>query len=382
MLLFLLLQPYFVWKYVGMFNWIVLLPLYVILLLQEKSSDNFLFVLLFGALTILASICNGQNIVGQIFNLGLAFVFLPGLDYMNDVYERFRLIFIIIISLSIISYILFMVGVPLPSYTIAPLNTLKDYYYQAYPFFVRSLRMEDYARFCGPFDEPGALGTAALIFLLIEKFNLRRWGNIIVLIAGILSLSLFFYLALAIYLVFILFSRGIVIWNKIVIIIMLGLGVFFIFENPIANELILERVQWNEETGTIVGDDRSHSDLDYYMESIKGTETYFWGLRDLTLRDSFNDSASLNNAILRYGFVVVFLYFVLFFLFAYSYLGISWSLLTFMAMLFAVLYNRPTMFEASRLFMYVMCVYKLADISDNTEKDILDEDENTSYVIE
>ena len=361
--IYMLLHPYFVWRYVGLFNWIVLLPLYVLLLIQPQSSKNKKYLFLFVVLTLLASICNGQNIIGIVFNIGIALVFLPKLEFMRDTYEHFRKIFVVIISISIVSYILVLLGVSLPSSIIPPLNSLKEYNYEAYPFFVRSQKITEYLRFSGPFDEAGALGTASLIILVIERFDLKRFGNIAILASGLLSLSLFFYVALVLYILYLFFSEEISKRGKWIIVIMLGLGAFFVWNNPVTNALIVERIQWDEETESIAGDNRSRANLDDYIDSIRGTSTYFFGLRDTKLRDSFNDSASLNNAILRYGFVSIFFFFVFFFFFAKAYLGFGFRLMAFMAILFAILYNRPSFFEVSRLYMYVMCVYSFVNFS-------------------
>ena len=53
-------------------------------------------------------------------------------------------------------------------------------------------------RLCGTFNEPGIFGTTMAIMLVMDKINLRKWGNIILLIACCLTFSMACFTILAI----------------------------------------------------------------------------------------------------------------------------------------------------------------------------------------
>lgn len=52
------------------------------------------------------------------------------------------------------------------------------------------------AQIFGMYDEPGVVGTIAGAILMTRQFNFKKWINIPIFIAGILSFSLFFYVIL------------------------------------------------------------------------------------------------------------------------------------------------------------------------------------------
>ena len=82
-------------------------------------------------------------------------------------------------------WLLLFFGIPVPGKIIAPLNAVKTYNYIAYPFLVipnyLGAGLDVYfqsLRFCGPFDEPGVVGTIAGLMLYIDNFNLKDKRNI------------------------------------------------------------------------------------------------------------------------------------------------------------------------------------------------------------
>lgn len=90
----------------------------------------------------------------------------------------------------------------MPYRVINALNTLKSYDYMAYAFFVMPSKTFDILpRFFGMYDEPGVVGTIAGAILMTRQFNFKKWINIPIFIAGILSFSLFFYVIFAIYVI-------------------------------------------------------------------------------------------------------------------------------------------------------------------------------------
>lgn len=67
-----------------------------------------------------------------------------------------------------------------------------DRVYTVYPLLVLDKGV-DILRFYGPFNEPGVVGTLGAVLLCTQKFNFKDWRTLIILLAGVLSMSLFFF---------------------------------------------------------------------------------------------------------------------------------------------------------------------------------------------
>lgn len=358
-LLFAMALPYFLWEYLSYFNLLIKLPLYIILFTQIDSKYKDLpFGLFFGFIAILADICYQQNLVSMFFDIGLISVFVAKKEFLFSVYHKFWTLYVVTLSLSFLCVLLIVIGVSLPSQIIQPLNELKNYNYIAYPFLVIPFG-EDSIRFNSVFDEPGVVGTFSFLFLVIEQVNLKRIGNIIILVAGIMSFSLFFYLGLGLYLIFRMITIKGQIKQKVAIVVLSLLAFGVVVTNETTQEMIVSRVEWDEDSGSISGDDRAHGDLKEYVAGMRGTDAYLWGVKNKNLIDSYGGSASIQNAILKYGFVVVALFFFFYALYSLKYLKLRLHWFFFMGVLFILIYNRPTMFDISRLFLYSMTLFSL-----------------------
>ena len=356
-LVYLSLQPYFVWKYAGLMNWVVNLPLYVILMFNANGKNTKYFVL-FALICLLAGLVSGYSLFGIVFLFLLSTLFLTKTTFLWTVYHKFRLIYVVTIAISMIVMLLAISGVSLPSTIIEPLNALKSHNYIAFPFFVIPTDMMiSGTRFCGLYDEPGVVGTTAAILLFIEKFNLKNKGNVIILISGILSVSLFFYLYISVFLLYKFFTTKISFFKRLIFVLLAICAVTLIFRNEITNELIVQRLEWNDDKQSISGNNRASGDLKDYVDSIKWTSAYFWGVRDSNILKAYSDSSSLQNAILKYGFVVLCMYFLFYLLYAKLHIGLNYRCVFFMLTIFLVMYNRPDVFNLSRNFLYIIAIY-------------------------
>lgn len=362
-LLFLLLFPYFAWPLAPYYYYLVIFPLAGLFFLN-KGIEVSKYACIFAALCLFASMCSGVNLFGAISMVLLALVFNVNKAFLCTVYEKFYLLYTVLIALSMISYALVQTGFALPSEILPPppRNTI-DLNYIAYPFYVRPLRLNEvsFFRFNGMFDEPGTVGTMALLLLVIEKCSFKKKGNLIILLSGILSFSLFFYIAIGFYLLLKIFLVGSQIKERLFVGVLLALSVILVIKNPLANEMILSRMEWDSDKSTIVGNDRSSEELTEYVNSIRGTYVYLFGQNDKEIKARFNESSSLNNVILDYGVVVLILYILFWFFYARNSIGFNRHLLFFMALFMINLYNRPTLFNYYRLFLLIIMVYSMSD---------------------
>lgn len=351
-LFFLMLKPVFVWR-MNMF-FVTYLLVFILFLNYDKNRKN--NILLFFLLLILSigPIHDGKNIFGILSAILFAFIPFVKVNFLNKTYRIFKLIFVTITTISLVIWIGLFLGLSFPSTVVPPLNDLKTYNYLSYTFLVVPMNFASFGRFCCVFDEPGAVGTYSLIMLFISNFDLKKIENIIILIAGICSLSLFFFVGLFFFLCFKVFFIGNSLKNRVIMIASLLVFVISILTVPVLNEAIGARIEFDKTSGKFVGDNRSGDLLDNHIETIRGTNAYYWGDTDSNI-EFFAAHAGLQTAILRYGVVFIILYFVFYFCFAYSRTTKRGQLL-FMILLLATLYQRPAFVSPGYLFLFTCAV--------------------------
>ena len=151
---------------------------------------------------------------------------------------------------------------------------------------------------------------------------MKRFENIVFLIAGVISFSLFFLLGFAIFLLIKVFLNKEQKKYRLTVIVAVTAIFVAVFTVPVLNEMVGSRLEFNEDTGTIAGNNRSGEDLDDYIASIRGTSKYFWG--DPKSEEDFSGHASLQNGVLRYGVVFMVLFFVFYYFYAKTRLHKNW----------------------------------------------------------
>lgn len=354
-LFFLNLRPYFTW---GTSHVIYMTLLFLILLpnisLREKSNST--LFLLFVLILCIIPVTHGSPF--RTYMNYIMFSIVPFLNkrYTLNTFHIFRFLLAIITVTSLLMWLFVVViQIDIPYTEIAPLNSLKSYNYLSFPFLVIPQMFGEplsSIRFSCVFDEPGAIGTYSLLILYIGNLNFKKWYNIIFLLAGAISFSLFFYIGLVIFILFRVFtikSQKKYRYWALVGVALLYAGTQTI---PILIEKIGTRIEYDYERGSIVGDNRSNEKLDEYLKSIEGTRAFSWGDSKENV-DQFSNIAGLKIAILRYGIVFIVLFFFFYFLYARSYLkGNKVEIILFMLLLFLTLYQRPAFVSPCYLFLF------------------------------
>ena len=202
----------------------------------------------------------------------ISFITIPK-DDQNCVYRLYKRIIVLSLIVPIIIYLLGVINIELPYARLESYEPIKQAggtYYKLYYFAVnrvsRSLSDFGVRKLCGVFDEPGRVGTICGLLLASDKLRIKnKWDNIILLIAGILSFSLSFYLIVAIY----LFAANVqrLKAKSIAIIIVLAVSYLFFINFHFSNPDIVAFQQRFLVTGNgLVGDNRTNI---YYDAIIK-----------------------------------------------------------------------------------------------------------------
>lgn len=290
------------------------------------------------------------SIYGAIMILTPVLLLLPTSSFHNKVFEAFLRVFSILMGISILSYILVIIlGVNLPHLEIPPLNQSKTESYYLFPFFVtRDGVFTPYLiRFMGFFDEAGVVGTICAILLLTERFDLKKWENVVVLIAGVLSMSFFFFLVCFVFLILK------VPFKLKIVVVLIGITLFFVLrENEILYDVFFSRFTIND--GQLVGMNREHGYFSDYFEKFRHTSAYWTGLGHGTGELLNEGGSSYKQVIVDYGVIFFVLYLGCFYLNALSISKRPSMLLFFSILLLGTMYQRPFVGIGSIALFYLM----------------------------
>lgn len=335
-LVVILMRPYFTWQAPDYIMPLVSVAITAIVLphISFRHNKNIDLLLLLVMAYLLLSFLRGAHIGGTLINLSFAFLPFMRKDFLMNVYEKFRYIIIILFTLSAVSYVTVLTGLQSPIGMIEPLNELKQMQYAHYLFLVLPAKLDGFARYCSCFDEPGVVGTMSALMLFVEGFSFKKKGNYIILLNGLLSLSLFFYMAVAIYLLFKLPLK-----YKLAFV----LGVAVLYATTINNEIIKvaiwDRLTLNEE-GELSGDNRNSDELMAVWDQSKYNVQILTGYGESFIKD-YEGSASIQLFILRDGLIFVLMYFAVYLLYAKRMMQKRSELFLFALILFVTLYQRP-----------------------------------------
>lgn len=196
------LRPSIIWSHIYVANYAFAIFAIILFALKIPNSikkvDFIALVSLFIVLVIY-SLVSGDL---PIFNILLSLIILADDTVKEDGFKYCHTALAILFASSLIVTALLFLQISIPSEVIDPPYARPTKYLQ-YPFLAIEFYEEKNfmmpTRFASVFDEPGVVGTLSVIFLVLDKFNFKKWQNFIYLSAGILSFSFFFYAMVLIY---------------------------------------------------------------------------------------------------------------------------------------------------------------------------------------
>ena len=235
----------------------------------------------------------------------------------NEIFNMIVNIYCWILFISLIAWILFLMGIELPNFST---SWEGHYEYKNYFLFLYNKGDDNsiFPRFSSVFLEPGHLAMITSFILWVKYKDLSRFQLIILISSIVFSFSLagyilcvfllFFYLLLNIRLslLIILFSIGGII----------GVALDYVkIENSVFDQYILGRLQISDSRG-IAGNNRTSEDFDFYYDRLSGTNTILYGVGlDLYKREFQGGNAGYKVFIVQYGYIGLILTFLFYFLY-------------------------------------------------------------------
>jgi hypothetical protein len=235
-------------------------------------------------------------------------------EQKKRVFTIFVSIFAISLIPALIVFVINAVGVDLPFKILMPTNGTQvnqGIYFREYfgaVFMYSPYRSEIYMwRVCGMYNEPGVVGTFAAFILVITGVKIKtNWKHLIILIAGILSFSLAFYVILIVGLGIRTFQKNVFRFLPYTILIF---SAYFIFMSINTNNIHITEFQSRItfENGLLFGDNRTDElfelEFDHFMKSDLTIVLFGMGDGASFNNPSMNNSSSYKSTIYDLGIV-------------------------------------------------------------------------------
>lgn len=318
------LNPWFLWP-IGAFYVIPSCGLIILSMLVSNSMDEPVFklrdfvpaILAYIVLMYYLAFVNDANINGIIIQTFNVFIFLALFRIDSDEMQRLTTFLAkamaVLLSVSIPVYFLYLLGFQLPSSN-AVFGEDALYSYTNYYFFMlddRSIFSTIMPRFHSVFLEPGHLGTATVLLLLTQIGKWKKWYNVVLVIATLLTFSLAAYVLFVVIMIFNSWCQRKHIVRKVVLsaLVLAGIAVgafFYNGGNNLIHDLILIRLEI--EDGEMAGDNRVTEDFQAEFDSFLQSSDIFLG-REMDRTSSGNSGFRVyiyENGIIGLLLVIVF----------------------------------------------------------------------------
>lgn len=288
-----------------------------------------------------------NNIGGLITFLSLILFFLSRdrIQYKSFIYCKN--IWFILSIIGIICFSAYIFSFPIP-------YSIKDYYFGENLFYIDYKTCFLYKtpfniRLCGINNEPGYFGTISALFLCSDGINLKNKKNIIIFIAGCLTVSLAYFMLLILYILIINLKN-----KKIICLILVGIFIYiFIIPNIKTGvygiDLILERIQISD--GKLNGDNRSNEVTDLILTNMLNSHP-FWGFGGGYISSKTIGILTYKSYLIDYGIIgFILMYGSLFFSAIYGYWNRNLKNMAYILVFFISVYQRPHIFNLSYMLL-------------------------------
>lgn len=258
---------------------------------------------------------------GHELNIGRLMKFTPlliMLFYNQTIFSKaYITVYLIMVFISFFAIVVFIfsnIGVNLPHINItreARLNTSD--YYRLYGVVVELYRGSTpilglgLSRACGAFAEPGHYGIFLGLFLLAERLNFKKRSNIILLTAGLFTLSAAFVFILLLGIFNNYFSKNKPNGKSIMFILFFfATGLFFVFSDSDIAQLVRYAVYERhfQDVNSITEIRASQIFMTEFNRFLQSDDV-FWGYKGYDLTDIIERQSNFTAFIFRYGFIAI-----------------------------------------------------------------------------
>lgn len=312
------LHPWFMWPLKELYPIPAALFLAVSYLVSNSMSQGFYSnkhylaaILMYIVLSFFIIINGAQNVnsyIVNVFSVFSMFVFLKiGIGKLKNLATFIAKVFALLLIPSMAFFILYLFGFSMPS-----VNAVfgdNQYSFSNYFLFMiddRSL-MVLIPRFQSVFLEPGHLGSATTVLLMTQIGQWKKWWNVVLIIASIISFSLAAY---AIYISLMFLSLWVqrknligklILTVSLIAVVCIG-SVFYNDGDNLVNNLILSRLEVDDRTGEMVGNNRVDEGFEKEFDEFITTSDAFFG-RDMSKVASGSGNSGYRVFIYQNGLV-------------------------------------------------------------------------------
>lgn len=335
------IDPYFTWyTYENQLFYVyaqLLIELFIIAVFSFRlilSNSNFNKMDLFNAILFLGlflyRIINHasgvRTITFTVITEGITAVvfFLLRSEQKKEVLKYFIYIFTISLIPAIIVYCFNVLGINIQHTYLESPEAIKVAWGIGYNhYFGAVMQNSGYVmKLCGIYDEPGRVGTiiALILPIILNKkwFRLKfgKISSVICIIAGLLSLSLAFYLLFILYIILISYYNAKLLNKKKIYEVFLTLAVLLVFvfilgNNETVQELVFSRISITK----LLNNNRTSYQFDIIFDELLHSSKLFFGYGIGNSVGRLVDAASYKIIIFNYGiigfaFLITQIYFV------------------------------------------------------------------------
>jgi hypothetical protein len=217
----------------------------------------------------------------------------------------------------------------------------------------------DFFRFYSVFDEPGVLGTLCAFILYANKYDFRKILNWFILLGGVFSFSLVFYILLFIGYIFnqVFINKRIGL-STIVFVVLVIVAYHYLSELEVFQHVIVDRIARG---GGM--EDRSRVDVNIFFSNYIKSFSAIWGLGSNRLEELYISDTTYKGFLLEYGIVGLVVILITYVSLIKKYTKRTLFLL---AIFFLSFIQRNAIFTSWEIFLFTISSNYLAQKSDYT----------------
>ncbi len=254
-------------------------------------------------------------------------------------YKIIRIIFIVASLFGIIAFISYKFNLGLPFSQVPYYDENPNSFYIDYKIAYIVERI-GFCRLCGFVNEPGLFATLISLLLISDEFDIKKKGNIILIVAAFLTFSTAFYIITLTYFILKYLNS----WKMILLLtLIVSIGVYFLLVVGTDNEIITAMTIAKFEGG--LSEARSNIDIESAMDRLIKSGGIWWGFGNGYVSSHITEGSSYKNIILDYGIMGMLILYIPLLWAALKKSGGNKTALILIACFFLSIFQRPNVFN-------------------------------------